>query len=104
MVAGRHQEGPYGTTRLGLVAVELSPRDCGARQVGWRRWLAHARSAAPGEDHVAIALGACYRHAAEPARARCPDCQRNICCACFGAAAWPWKVCSECEPKRVQTA
>lgn len=42
----------------------------------------------------------CYRHPAARVRAVCPDCGRGMCGDCFEAAAWPWKVCADCQPAR----
>jgi Zn-dependent protease with chaperone function len=49
-------------------------------------------------------IQACYRHPGERERARCGDCGRSLCAACFDAAAWPWKVCADCQPKREESA
>src|SRR5207247_2358019 len=43
---------------------------------------------------------ACFRHPGSPVRGRCGDCGRGMCGVCFDEAAWPWKVCADCQPKR----
>jgi hypothetical protein len=45
-------------------------------------------------------MQACHRHSSAALMARCPDCQRGMCRVCFDEATFPWKVCSECEPRR----
>jgi Zn-dependent protease with chaperone function len=52
---------------------------------------------------LAVAVS-CFQHAVAPGGVRCPDCGRDMCMACFESAAWPWKVCQLCEPKRRQVA